>query len=341
LTNLAGPDEDLFYFGERLKPEKGYHDVLVHGNPKQAGIYIGEDAVAFGPKTIADAMRRTGYKGGPVRLISCKAGELPEGFAQKLADELHSRYPNSGVAVLAADKNISFKPTGQVTRPANLKPYYPTGTGKVPIPPYQHLGPKPGVKMPARTSGQNNGFRPRGAPDEEGMPPHNLDKALKQVRDEIGGAPTKTEKKVGTVAVAKTNIPGVDKDVLVGKSSKLHTNGWPWKDKAAKGKKKTDPTDIHSEHWKDHRHAEEDLANQLHREFRKTGKKRSQIKGTVLIHVDQALCNACGDRYKRRLYEGPLSQLSALYPNLWIEVSNVENGEVVVFWGGAPTVNPR
>ena len=52
-------------------------------------------------------MHRTGYKGGPVILNSCKTGALPEGAAQQLADEL-------GETVLAPTTKIGVSKTGQI-----------------------------------------------------------------------------------------------------------------------------------------------------------------------------------------------------------------------------------
>ena len=323
LTNLAGPDLDLFHFGEKLKPEPGYHDVVMHGNPKQGGIYIGKGVEVFGVLTVADSMRRTGYKGGPVRLISCRTGELPEGFAKKLADELNARYPNSGVVVLASDKDVAFRATGEVTRPIDLKPHFPAATGPRPIPPYLPLGPKTGTKVaPGKSQTAGAGSNASGKP-QYGMPANDLGKELEKVRPWQD-----KETEGGTVAVAKTNIPGMNKEILVGKSGSLHKNGWRW----------TKETDIQSDHPIEYKHAEEDIANQLLAKFEKSGKDFNEIKGTVLVHVDQKLCNACRDSYKD--YEGPLGQLSERYPNVRIEVTNSTNGAVVVFDGGVPTFNP-
>jgi hypothetical protein len=134
LTNLAGPDKKLSEFAEKLKPETGYHDVVVHGNPEAVGVYIGDDAVAVSPKSVAAAMRRTGYKGGPVRLISCSVGKNPDGFAQQLADEI-------GAPVIAPETNVRFNRSGAVKSATDLKPFFPKSTGRTPLPPYLPLGP--------------------------------------------------------------------------------------------------------------------------------------------------------------------------------------------------------
>jgi hypothetical protein len=157
------------------------------------------------------------------------------------------------------------------------------------------------------------------------MPPHDLDEELIRARERA--ADPSTPDTVGTVAVAKTDIRGINNKVFEGKSSSLHKEGWKW----------TSEGDIQSDHPIEFRHAEEDLANQFLQEFEKTGKDPGKISGTIEMHVDQRLCNACRDSYA--LHEGPLGQLSERYPNVRIEVTNSMDGRVIIFEGGSVTIN--
>jgi hypothetical protein len=97
---------------DRAKPEPGFHDAVVHGEPDGTFLpgLIGEDGANHPsnpthPNQIADAIRNNpNYTGGPVRLVSCHSGTVDpdagvEPAAQGVADSL-------GVPVLA--------PTGAV-----------------------------------------------------------------------------------------------------------------------------------------------------------------------------------------------------------------------------------
>lgn len=62
----------------------GYQDVVIHGNPYHFGL---SDKSAVYPADLADALASSGSLGSqPIRLVSCKAGQLDDGAAQELAN---------------------------------------------------------------------------------------------------------------------------------------------------------------------------------------------------------------------------------------------------------------
>ena len=100
-STAVGYDSRTMTNFDRVRPEPGYHDVVVHG--ERNGLFrpgvVGEDGADHPanhthPNHIAEAVRgNPGYTGGPVRLVAChsgtvdpSAGALPAG--QELADAL-------------------------------------------------------------------------------------------------------------------------------------------------------------------------------------------------------------------------------------------------------------
>jgi hypothetical protein len=116
-TAIGYDSATLFNF-DAVRPEPGFHDVVVHG--ERNGLFrpglVGADGVGHSanythPNQIADAVRgNPGYTGGPVRLISCHtgavdphAGVLPA--AQQVADAL-------GVPVMAPTDAVGVRLRG-------------------------------------------------------------------------------------------------------------------------------------------------------------------------------------------------------------------------------------
>jgi hypothetical protein len=104
----------------------GVHDVICHGDATGFWLKVrGGGWFKVGPKTIVDAMRRTGYKSGPVRLISCKAGELIEGPAQELADLIGEAVEAPSTTVWVNGKGELFV-RSRSGHPGEWIPFLPT-----------------------------------------------------------------------------------------------------------------------------------------------------------------------------------------------------------------------
>lgn len=93
-------DGTLGTFAERLVPEPGYYDVVLHG--EAYGLeFFGEP---LDVETLcAIIIQRDDYQRGmKIRLVSCNTGREPDGVAQYIADRL-------GVEVLAPENNAAVK----------------------------------------------------------------------------------------------------------------------------------------------------------------------------------------------------------------------------------------
>jgi hypothetical protein len=101
-----------------VKPEPGYHDVVVHGEPNgtfRPGL-IGEDGADYPanythPNQIADAIRNNpNYTGGPVRLVSCHSGTVdPEAGVAPAAQQVANLL---GVPVVAPNDAVGVSRYG-------------------------------------------------------------------------------------------------------------------------------------------------------------------------------------------------------------------------------------
>ncbi|MFF4277074.1 hypothetical protein ACFY0U_45105, partial [Streptomyces sp. NPDC001536] len=99
-STAVGYDERTLLNFDKVKPEAGYHDVVVHGTnegmavPGRINHYGTEFSSDLNPSHVADAVRSNpAYDGGPVRLISCHSGTIAEGvddipIAQQVANNL-------------------------------------------------------------------------------------------------------------------------------------------------------------------------------------------------------------------------------------------------------------
>ena len=90
----------------------GFHDVVVHGSPTHFGISPSpwqRADVLVEAKVVAELVQADpSYAGGAVRLMSCSTGCLPDGAAQKLANEM-------GVDVLAPSDLLWTYPDGSLS----------------------------------------------------------------------------------------------------------------------------------------------------------------------------------------------------------------------------------
>lgn len=75
----------------------GYQDVVIHGNPFHFGL---SDKTPVQPATLARSLQSSpDLSSLPIRLVSCKAGQIDDGAAQQLANEI-------GRPVLAATDTV-------------------------------------------------------------------------------------------------------------------------------------------------------------------------------------------------------------------------------------------
>lgn len=94
-----------------VTPKAGRFDIAVHADQKSFWVRTGpgdKDWMKIPTNGVAEFMKARGYTGGPVRLIACELGALPNGPAQKLANEL-------GSGVLAPTGKVWIHPDGRLT----------------------------------------------------------------------------------------------------------------------------------------------------------------------------------------------------------------------------------
>ena len=116
----SGPGEKFGKYAEKAKPKQGYTDIIIHGNPQTdlVSIYHNGKWVDIDQRRLANYIRRdSGYKSGPIRLISCSAGSKE--FAQNLANKM-------GVKVIAPSDTVWAHPDGRLT--IGPKSYINNGT---------------------------------------------------------------------------------------------------------------------------------------------------------------------------------------------------------------------
>lgn len=88
--------DELATSASRIPPKPGYFDVVVHGNRDTVMIMRNGRWVEVNPQGLRALMERAGYKGGPVRLLSCNtggkvvAGKFEAGVARALSEELRA-----------------------------------------------------------------------------------------------------------------------------------------------------------------------------------------------------------------------------------------------------------
>lgn len=83
--------DPLFVNAGKIKPLKGYTDIVCHGSPSELLIYgMNEEEWSYSAAQAADMVRNSGgYDGGDIRLIACNTGSGPRCIAQQLADALN------------------------------------------------------------------------------------------------------------------------------------------------------------------------------------------------------------------------------------------------------------
>ncbi len=103
------PGDNFGKFALRAKPLAGYTDVIIHGNPDtdKVSVFHNGKWQDIDQRRLATYVRHDiGYKSGPIRLISCSAGEKE--FAQNFANKM-------GVKVIAPSDTVWAHPSGKLT----------------------------------------------------------------------------------------------------------------------------------------------------------------------------------------------------------------------------------
>lgn len=98
------PGDELLAEAHRVPPMPGAHTVDLHGGPD----FVRVGSVRLTPADLAALIAADpNWRGHPVRLLACETGNAPDGFAQRLADEL-------GVTVHAPSDLVGLGPDGHL-----------------------------------------------------------------------------------------------------------------------------------------------------------------------------------------------------------------------------------
>jgi hypothetical protein len=119
----------------KIKPASNYYDVIVHGDSTSFWVNRNGTWIPVDHRSLATFMRSSGYKGGPVRLISCQAGNPFSVFpvAQNLSNKL-------GVEVIAPSATLWVHPDGRLSLGKLATDTYGTWESLMPGPRWQLLG---------------------------------------------------------------------------------------------------------------------------------------------------------------------------------------------------------
>ncbi|OPX44207.1 tRNA(Glu)-specific nuclease WapA precursor [Ruminiclostridium hungatei] len=105
---MVGEDANFEAAANRIKPMQGYTDVVVHGDANSFYVLNKGQWVQIDQRSMATYLKSNGYTGGPIRLISCETGSLPNGIAQNLSNKL-------GTEVIAPSNTVWIQPNGSLT----------------------------------------------------------------------------------------------------------------------------------------------------------------------------------------------------------------------------------
>lgn len=115
-------------------------DVVVHGSPKAFYVVHNGQEVALTPNSLRTWLKKQGYRGGPIRLLSCEAGAHSTATAQSIANGLgvEVKAPSDLIWV-HADGSVTIGPDGStnngrwVTFRPSAKPGHATATPDAPV----------------------------------------------------------------------------------------------------------------------------------------------------------------------------------------------------------------
>ena len=105
---LIGRADKLAQAKTWIKPSQGWYDVVVHGTSSSFEVLHNGEWVKVDQRRLATFMKKTGYNGENVRLISCSTGGGISPIAQDLSNKL-------GVEVMAPTDTLWIHPNGKMT----------------------------------------------------------------------------------------------------------------------------------------------------------------------------------------------------------------------------------
>jgi hypothetical protein len=120
-SNFTATGDTYGRYAAKAQPLAGHHDVIVHGDPTGFGATPSawKQGTNFDHRVLANRLKHDPtYKGGPIRLMSCKTGAPSATAAQNLANKL-------GVNVLAPSDTVWAYPSGKLS----IGPTANAGTG--------------------------------------------------------------------------------------------------------------------------------------------------------------------------------------------------------------------
>lgn len=100
-SKFLSKSDPLYYNADKIKPIKGYDDIVFHGDPYHLIAYgnSGEEWL-YNAKEAAEMIKHCqAFHEKPIRLIACQIGAEQDGIAQQIADE-------HGVVVLAPTETV-------------------------------------------------------------------------------------------------------------------------------------------------------------------------------------------------------------------------------------------
>ena len=107
-ARLVGKGDPLLSASSKVKPIANHYDVVIHGDPDSFHVLHNESWVKIDHRALATYIEKSDYAGGPIRLISCKAGFSETGIAQDLANKL-------GTEVIAPTDTAWIHSSGKIT----------------------------------------------------------------------------------------------------------------------------------------------------------------------------------------------------------------------------------
>lgn len=108
-SKFVNPTDPLYTNANKIKPVKGYGDIIIHGSPDSLLINgLNGEQWEYGAKEAAEMIRNSReFHGQPIRLVACQTGAKENGIAQQIADEL-------GVDVMAPTEIVSVDIDGEM-----------------------------------------------------------------------------------------------------------------------------------------------------------------------------------------------------------------------------------
>lgn len=123
-VTFQGRGDRIGALAKKVAPEGGYFDVVIHGDGRSFAVLHDGQWVKITPNSLRKYIRaQKGYRGQPIRLLSCEAGAEGAVTAQAIADGM-------GVHVKAPTEKIWFsqdKTTGDVELVIGNDPKKPSG----------------------------------------------------------------------------------------------------------------------------------------------------------------------------------------------------------------------